>query len=225
MKSCSSSAVEVWVSRVLIPIYLMLVFGLPARADQIQTKQESQFHEPPAFVSEQNRELVRPAMRGEPTEVQVGIFLLDVDELDSADQSFAASVYYEVRWQSPFLRHEGPGSVHRSMTDIWNPRPAISGLQMAWYSFPETVEIQPDGTAIYRQKVWGRFSQPLELRNFPFDQQQLSIHLVTAGMLQTVCNGMLLKKHSTVLVERMESRSRWAYPLLLLAILSYSFML
>lgn len=146
--------------------------------------QESGQATPPILSAGPTPELERPTTWGEPTEVQVGIFVLDVDELNSADQSFAASVYYEVRWQSPSLRHEGPGPMHRGLTEIWNPHPAISSLQMAWKAFPESVEIQPDGTVVYRQKVWGRFSQPLELQDFPFDQQELSIHLVAAGLMQ-----------------------------------------
>ena len=32
----------------------------------------------------------------------------NVDEVSSAEQNFAASVYYEARWNAPFLRHELP---------------------------------------------------------------------------------------------------------------------
>jgi len=39
------------------------------------------------------------------------------------------------------------------------------------------VEIHPDGEVIYRQRVWGSFSQPLELSEFPFDTQRLEITL------------------------------------------------
>jgi hypothetical protein len=55
---------------------------------------------------------------------------------------------------------------------------------MAWPAFPNSVEIQPDGEVIYRQKVWGRFSQPLDLRDFPLDRQTLTIHLAAAGLLE-----------------------------------------
>ena len=72
--------------------------------------------------------------------------------------------------------------MHRGISEVWSPRLTIIGQQMAWRSFPESVDIQPDGTVIFRQKVWGRFSQPLMLRDFPFDQQRLSIQLVAAGL-------------------------------------------
>ncbi len=127
-------------------------------------------------------EMERPTIWGEPTEVQILIYVIDVDEVNSADQSFAASVYFQARWKNPFLRHQGPGPLHRRLTDVWNPRLTIVSQQMAWKSYPESVEIAPDGTVTHRQKVWGRFSQPLKLRDFPFDQQELSIQIVAAGL-------------------------------------------
>ena len=139
---------------------------------------------PSVIVEEPKPELERPTVWGEPTEVQVGIYVIDVDEVDSADQSFAASVYFEARWRNELLAHEGPGPKLRNLTDVWNPRLTIIGQQMMWRSYPDYVEIQPDGTVIYRQKIWGRFSQPLNLKDFPFDQQELSIHIVAAGLLE-----------------------------------------
>jgi len=46
---------------------------------------------------------------------------------------------------------------------------------------PDVIGISPDGDAIYRQRVWGSFSQPLELRDFPFDRQVFEIQLVASG--------------------------------------------
>jgi hypothetical protein len=132
--------------------------------------------------AEPKPEMERPTVWGEPTEVQIGIYVIDVDEVNSADQSFAASIYYAARWKSPFLVHKGPGPLHRGLMEVWNPRLTIVGQQNQWKSYPDFVEIQPDGTVTYRQKVWGRFSQPLNLRDFPFDQQTLSIQLATPGL-------------------------------------------
>ncbi len=139
---------------------------------------------PTVLVDEPKPEMERPTVWGEPTEVQVSIYVIDVDDVKSADQSFAASVYFQARWKNSFLRHKGPGPMHRGLTEVWNPRLTIIGQQMAWKSFPESVEIQPDGTVTYRQKLWGRFSQPLDLRDFPTDQQELSVHIVAAGLME-----------------------------------------
>ncbi len=139
---------------------------------------------PSVILEEPKPELERPTVWGEPTEVKVGIYVIDVDEVNSADQSFAASVYFEAQWQNPLLSHEGPGPKLRSLTDVWNPRLTIIGQQMMWRSYPDYVEIQPDGTVVYRQKIWGRFSQPLNLRDFPYDHQELTLHIVAAGLLE-----------------------------------------
>jgi hypothetical protein len=130
-------------------------------------------------------ELQRPSAWGEPTEVGIAIYLIDVDEVQSASQNFSASVYYEARWKVPTLQHQGPGPKIASLTRIWTPRLTILNQQQTWNAYPSYVEIYPDGEVVYRQKAWGWFSQPLDLRDFPFDQQTLSIHIVAAGLLQT----------------------------------------
>ena len=136
---------------------------------------------PPVAVDDAKPQMERPTVWGEPTEVQIAIYVIDVDEVNSADQSFAASVFYVARWKHPFMRHKGPGPLNRSLSEVWDPRLTIVGQQSQWKSYPDAVEIEPDGTVIYRQKIWGRFSQPLKLRDFPFDQQELKLHVVGAG--------------------------------------------
>jgi hypothetical protein len=130
-------------------------------------------------------ELERPTAWGEPTEVEVSILVLDVDEVNSAEQSFSASIYYQARWSSPFLVHDGPGPLHLGLTEVWSPRLTILNQQQAWNAYPGSVEISPSGEILYRQKVWGRFSQPLDLRDFPFDSQTLTVHIVAADLAET----------------------------------------
>lgn len=130
-------------------------------------------------------ELQRPSAWGEPTEVRIAIYLIDVDAVDSANQNFSASVYYEARWKIPTLQHQGPGPRVAPTTSVWTPRLTILNQQQIWNAFPSYVEIYPDGEVVYRQKSWGWFSQALDLHEFPLDQQTLTIHIVAAGLLQT----------------------------------------
>ncbi len=141
---------------------------------------------PSVLAGETPPELDRPTVWGEPTEVEVAIYVIDVDEINSADQSFAASVYIEARWMNPLLKHKGPGPMNLGLTEVWDPRLTIIGQQMVWKSYPDAVEVQPNGECFLRQKMWGRFSQPLKLQDFPFDQQDLSIHLVAAGLMENL---------------------------------------
>jgi hypothetical protein len=130
-------------------------------------------------------ELQRPSTWGEPTEVRIAIYLIDVDAVDSANQNFSASVYYEARWKIPALQHQGPGPRVAPTTSVWTPRLTILNQQQVWNAFPSYVEIYPDGEVVSRQKAWGWFSQTLDLHEFPLDQQTLTIHIVAAGLLQT----------------------------------------
>ncbi len=167
-----------------IAAFVLMGLAISSRLTLAQDGRPAQEAKPSVLAGESKPELERPTVWGEPTEVQIGIYVVDVDEVNSAQQSFTASVFYEARWKNPFLRHKGPGPMHLGVTEVWNPRLTILGQQNIWQSFPESVEIQPDGEVIYRQRVWGHFSQPLELREFPLDTQILTIHIVAAGLLQ-----------------------------------------
>ncbi len=146
---------------------------------------ETESQEPPLVLQEPKPELARPTVWGEPTEVKALIYIIDVDDVDSANQNFAASVFYQAHWHNPLLRHEGPGPIIRRSTEVWTPQLVIINQQQGWSAFPASVKIFPNGEVVYAQKTWGWFSQPLNLRNFPFDRQKLTIHLAAAGLLES----------------------------------------
>jgi hypothetical protein len=177
-------------ARLLALLALLVFLGGTASAqtqtDPVAVPTEPQKEaESSEAVEEPKPELTRPTVWGEPTEVRIGIFVIDVDEVSSAQQRFSASVYFEARWDIPTLQHEGPGPLHRAWTEVWTPRLTIINQQQTWRAFPESVEILPSGEVIYRQKVWGQFSQPLDLRAFPQDSQKLKIHVGAAGLAES----------------------------------------
>lgn len=110
-------------------------------------------------------------------DVEVKVYLIDIDGVDSASQSFVANLTLVTRWRDPGLAHNGEDSINKDLKDIWYPRVQILNQQRLVKTFPEAVEVRPDGEVIYRQRLWGSFSQPLELREFPFDTQRLDILL------------------------------------------------
>jgi hypothetical protein len=123
----------------------------------------------------------RPLSTEGATEVTIAMFVLDIDEVSSVSQSFDANIYLELHWQDSRLAHDGPHEITRDLTDVWNPRILFINQQKIWPTLPEIVEIFPDGEVIYRQRVWGAFSQPLALKDFPFDQQAFNIQLGSVG--------------------------------------------
>lgn len=111
-------------------------------------------------------------------DVDVTVFMIDIDEIDSVKQTFTGSVFFSLKWNDPDLAHSGPDSLNVPLTDNWYPHTQILNQQRLVDTFPETVEIRPNGDVIFRQRVWGHFSQSLDLEHFPFDKQQLQLRLV-----------------------------------------------
>lgn len=124
----------------------------------------------------------------EPADVEVTVYLIDIEEVDSRTQSFIANVFVGLRWTDPSLAHDGPGSIGVPIDDIWNYNLQILNQQRLVKTFLGNASITPEGEVTIRQRYWGGFSQPLELHNFPFDSQRLQISLVRSGNMAPVPN-------------------------------------
>jgi hypothetical protein len=121
----------------------------------------------------------RPAPEAGPTEVSVGIWVVDLTKIDSAQQDFTADVAVVLRWKDSRLVHAGSGVAHYPLDQIWNPRVGVANeTNSVVHKLPDVVEVEPDGTVLYRQRYVGPFNQALRLRSFPFDKQTFAIHLV-----------------------------------------------
>src|SRR5229473_981566 len=121
----------------------------------------------------------RPASGNSPTQVSVGIWIVDISKIDSAEQSFTAEVAVVLRWKDPRLAHTGNGVVRYPLEQIWHPRVGIvNETNSVSRKMPDSVEVDPDGTVTSRQRYVGAFTQPLRLRSFPFDRQTFRVQLV-----------------------------------------------
>jgi hypothetical protein len=97
----------------------------------------------------------RPDAGGQPLTIQGTLFLLDVSKIDGADQSFTADVFMMLRWKDERLASDK--------------------------TFPESVDVAPDGTVVYRQRYYGQFASALDLRDFPLDRHRFALQLVIPG--------------------------------------------
>ena len=122
----------------------------------------------------------RPGAGDEPTILKVNIVALDIDEIDSAKQNFTANLFFMVRWQDDRLAHEEPGDRVLAMNEAWEPDIQFANQQKVLRTFPERLLVTPSGEVIYRQRVWGSFSQKLDLTEFPFDRHRFEVMLVAA---------------------------------------------
>lgn len=121
----------------------------------------------------------RPKAGSGPTEISVGMWIVDLSSIDSAQQSFTAEIAIVLRWKDHRLAHAGSGVVRYPLEQIWHPRVGIvNETNAVSRKMPDSVEAEPDGTMTYRQRYAGAFTQSLRLQSFPFDRQTFRIQLV-----------------------------------------------
>src|SRR6201981_350849 len=121
----------------------------------------------------------RPGSGNEPTQVSVGIWIVDISNIDSAQQNFTADIAIVLRWKDARLAHTGTAPAHYALDQIWTPRVDIANEPSSVVrKLPESAEVEPDGTVLYRQRYVGSFTQPLRLQSFPFDRQSFRIQFV-----------------------------------------------
>ena len=123
----------------------------------------------------------RPSIEGEPTEIAVATFLIDVSRVNGADQSFTADLFVLLRWHDPRLEGVFETTARVPLEEVWNPRLQILTRRNIENTFPEQAEIAPDGTVITRQRYFGTFSAPFDLHDFPLDNQRFVIRMVVPG--------------------------------------------
>jgi len=123
----------------------------------------------------------RPHADGQPTEIRTAVYLIDVSQIDGARQEFTADVFLLLSWNDPRLA-DGSGDVRRIPLDqVWNPRVQILNQRTVSIGFPEQLDVDPDGTVTFRQRYFGQYASPLDLRDFPRDEHTFAIRLVVPG--------------------------------------------
>ena len=129
---------------------------------------------------EEGGSISRPLANEGPIRVYVTMGLLDVDEIDGANQSFTVNFFTEARWMDPTLAHSGPGRRIYPLREVWSPQLLFVNQQKIWPTFPAVAQVAPNGEVLLRQRVWGPFSQPLDVQDFPFDTQEFEIRVACA---------------------------------------------
>jgi hypothetical protein len=109
----------------------------------------------------------RRAVEAGPTQVSVGIWVVDITNIDSAQQNFTADIAVVLRWKDARLAHTRTGLAHYALDQIWTPRVSIANeTNSVVRKLSESAEVEPDGTVLYRQRYVGSFTQPLRLPLF-----------------------------------------------------------
>ena len=64
----------------------------------------------------------RPEEWRGPTTVHFFMFVLDIDAIDDANQSFSANVYVRLRWTDKRLADPGGATRQMPLAEVWNPQ-------------------------------------------------------------------------------------------------------
>ena len=128
--------------------------------------------EPPTLIE-------RPNADAGPTRVSVAMWVVDINSIDSAQQTFTADIVVVLQWKDSRLAHTRGGVALYALGEIWHPRVAIvNETNSVSRRMPEAAEVDADGSVEYRQRYVGSFTQSLHLESFPFDKQTFRIQLV-----------------------------------------------
>lgn len=124
----------------------------------------------------------RPVGADGTTQVEIGFYVVDVLYIHDADETFEADFMYTLSWEDPRLVAEADlgGSVV-SLEDIWSPSHTITNQRQVSRFFDEVASVDEQGRVYYRQRVLGQFTADLDLREFPFDEQDLLVQMVVLG--------------------------------------------
>lgn len=117
-----------------------------------------------------------------PTKINFLVFIVDIDNIDDADQSFSANVYIRLRWHDQRLVKPDSAIRQIPLESVWNPRVLLANQTGRMpKSLPDVVQVDEDGTVIYHQRYTGNVSQRLYLSDFPRDQHTFTVQFVAAG--------------------------------------------
>jgi hypothetical protein len=118
-----------------------------------------------------------PPQTDGPINVDVGLMITNLSEVDEAHEQFRLSGLIVALWDDPrlaFKPRAGERVRFYSQEQIWTP-----GLEMVNAvtprSEPATISTSPDGRVLYFERFAATLSTKLHLKRFPFDSQNLEI--------------------------------------------------
>ncbi|KAK3590900.1 hypothetical protein CHS0354_020877 [Potamilus streckersoni] len=113
--------------------------------------------------------------------VLLKVVYLKVGEVDTVKEQFIADICLRARWREPALDGVKSNS-HVDFKKYWNPKIHVSNLigesqQSIWTE----LGLVPSGEAyiVEKRRISGTFGERMELQDFPFDFQDLSIIVCT----------------------------------------------
>ncbi len=138
----------------------------------------------PAQTGDPAHAVQRPGEGGPADTVRVSVALLDIAKIDDAEQMFFIDAYLVFEWTDPRLASKNNGSspaeLRRIPLDtIWTPGLLTVNARGLETRLPWVGTVDGSGNVTVRQRVSGSLAVDLDLRDFPFDTQTLTLDFVS----------------------------------------------
>ena len=119
----------------------------------------------------------RPPPADQPTRVELGLYLMDVLAIDDSKQTVTIDFGISATWIDPRLA-EKAGEVI-PIEDAWAPNLQLMADKDIQRSRPEVLHVFEGGRVEYLQRFIGEMWHTSDLKDFPFDHQEIAIRLIT----------------------------------------------
>jgi len=127
--------------------------------------------------------VTRPDPDGTPTEVKVGLYVLDVADIDDVTQTFKVDFAVRLRWKDSRLPVQlgiSEGEIRKiSMDEIWNPHPLILNKRGLESELQDFVFVDSEGNVTFIDRFLGELGFSLRLHDFPFDEHRLPLSVIS----------------------------------------------
>jgi len=126
---------------------------------------------------------IRPDPEGTPTDVRIGIYVVEIDRIDNVDQSFRIDFFVALFWRDSRLASAvldaGRGQCRFPRRDVWEPQLVLFNRRDLSSQLPETITTDSEGNVRYVQRLYGDLRSRFDLRDFPIDSQALPLSAVS----------------------------------------------
>jgi hypothetical protein len=117
---------------------------------------------------------VRPDPHGVPTEVLVGMRLVDLLAINDVDQTISLDLAIRMQWTD--VRLAAWEGCKLPIASIWFPTLTMKNSGRIFERWPDMVSVEKGGRITYLQRSSGTFSTYHKLGDFPFDTQNITLH-------------------------------------------------
>ena len=125
----------------------------------------------------------RPEVAEGGTQVQIGVRVLDLIEIDDVKQAMTLDFVLFARWQDGALARQlaGQRSCQLALHSVWHPGLKVVGERALDPKLEESVVVASDGSVTYMQRFIGSLRATANLRSFPTDSRTLAVRIVVPG--------------------------------------------